>query len=170
MTRIALTALAATLLLAGAADAQQRDFSQVQIKTTDLGNANYMLEGQGGNIAVAVGSEGIIMVDSEFAGLHDKIKAAIGAISDQPIRYLIDTHYHGEQTGGNEAFHQDGAVIVAQDNVRVRMAAGTRLLQRQQGFAGAGRRAPDQHLFRRHQVGASRRSARTAHACHQCTY
>jgi cyclase len=125
MTRIVLTALAATLVLAGAANAQLKDFSQIQIKTTDLGSNTYMLEGQGGNIAVAVGSDGIIMVDSEFAGLHDKIKAAIGALSDQPIRYLIDTHYHGEQTGGNELFHKDGAVIVAQDNVRVRLAAGT---------------------------------------------
>jgi cyclase len=125
MTRIALIALAATLVFASAANAQQRDFSQVQIKTTDLGSNTYMLEGQGGNIAVAVGSDGIIMVDSEFAGLHDKIKAAISALSDKPIRYLIDTHYHGEQTGGNELFHKDGAVIVAQDNVRVRLAAGT---------------------------------------------
>jgi cyclase len=125
MIRTALFALAATLVLACAANAQQRDFSQVQIKTTDLGSNTYMLEGEGGNIAVAVGSDGIIMVDNEFAALHDKFKAAISALSDQPIRYLVDTHFHGEQTGGNELFHKDGAVIVAQDNVRVRLAAGT---------------------------------------------
>jgi cyclase len=125
MTRIALAALAATLVFAGGAIAQERDFSQVQIKTTELGSNTYMLEGEGGNIAVAVGTNGIIMVDSEFAPLHDKIKTAIGALSDQPIRYLIDTHFHGEQTNGNAPFHRDGVTIVAQDNVRVRLLAGT---------------------------------------------
>jgi glyoxylase-like metal-dependent hydrolase (beta-lactamase superfamily II) len=65
------------------------------------------------------------MVDSQLAPLHDRIKAAIAALSGQPIRYLIDTHFHGEQTGGNALFHKDGAVIVAQDNVRIRLAAGT---------------------------------------------
>jgi cyclase len=115
----------ATLLTAAAANAQQADLSQVQIKTTDLGNMTYMLEGQGGNIAVAVGSDGIIMVDCQLAPLHDKIKAAIAAVSKEPIRYLINTHFHGEQTGGNEAFRRDGVTIVAQDNVRVRLAAGT---------------------------------------------
>jgi glyoxylase-like metal-dependent hydrolase (beta-lactamase superfamily II) len=126
MNRIALAALAATsVLLAGAAGAQQPDFSQVQIKTTDLGNKTYMLEGMGGNITVAVGSDGIIMVDSEFAPLHDKIKAAIAKLSPLPIKYLIDTHYHGDHTGGNAPFHKDGATVVAQDNIRVRLAAGT---------------------------------------------
>jgi cyclase len=116
---------AATLLALGAAKAQQADLSQVQIKTTDLGNMTYMLEGQGGNIAVAVGSDGIIMVDCQLAALHDKIKAAIAAVSKEPIRYLVNTHFHGEQTGGNEAFRRDGVTIVAQDNVRIRLAAGT---------------------------------------------
>jgi glyoxylase-like metal-dependent hydrolase (beta-lactamase superfamily II) len=123
MNRIALAA--ATLLTVGAANAQQADLSQVQIKTTDLGNMTYLLEGQGGNIAVAVGSDGIIMVDCQLAPLHDKIKAAIAAVSKEPIRYLINTHFHGEQTGGNESFRRDGVTIVAQDNVRIRLAAGT---------------------------------------------
>jgi glyoxylase-like metal-dependent hydrolase (beta-lactamase superfamily II) len=114
------------MLFAGAAVAQQNvDFSKVEIKTTDLGNKTYMLEGQGGNITVAVGTDGIIMVDSEFAPLHDKIKAAIAKISPLPIKYLIDTHYHGDHTGGNALFHKDGATIVAEDNIRVRLAAGT---------------------------------------------
>jgi cyclase len=65
------------------------------------------------------------MVDAELAPLHDRIKAAITASSELPIRYLVDTHFHGEQTGGNAPFHHDGAVIVAQDNVRVRLLAGT---------------------------------------------
>jgi glyoxylase-like metal-dependent hydrolase (beta-lactamase superfamily II) len=126
MKRITLAALAGTaLLFAGAANAQAPDFSKVEIKTTDLGNKTYMLEGQGGNITVAVGTDGIIMVDSQFAPLHDKIKAAIDKLSPLPIKYLINTHYHGDHTGGNAAFHKDGATVVAQDNVRVRLAAGT---------------------------------------------
>jgi glyoxylase-like metal-dependent hydrolase (beta-lactamase superfamily II) len=127
-------ALATTLLLAPAAYAQQQppapppplvDWDKVQIKTTDLGNNTYMLEGQGGNITVAVGTDGIIMVDGQFAPLSDKIKAAIKAISPLPIKYLINTHYHGDHTGGNENFARDGVTVVAHDNLRVRLAAGT---------------------------------------------
>jgi cyclase len=84
-----------------------------------------MLEGLGGNITVAVGSDGIIMVDTQFAPLHDKIKAAMAKISPLPVKYVINTHYHGDHTGGNALFHKEGATIVAQDNIRVRLAAGT---------------------------------------------
>ncbi len=127
MRDITLAVLAgAAMLFAGTAIAQQNvDFSRVEIKTTDLGNKTYMLQGRGGNITVAVGTDGIIMVDSEFAPLHDKIKAAIEKISPLPIKYLIDTHFHGDHTGGNAPFHKDGAVVVAQDNIRVRLTAGT---------------------------------------------
>jgi glyoxylase-like metal-dependent hydrolase (beta-lactamase superfamily II) len=126
MKRITIAALASTaMLFAGAAIAQQPDFSKVEIKTTDLGHNTYMLEGQGGNITVAVGADGIIMVDGQFAPLHDKIKAAIAKLSPLPIKYLINTHYHGDHVGGNAAFHKDGATIVAHDNIRVRLAAGT---------------------------------------------
>ena len=127
MTRVTLAALAgAAVLFAGTAIAQQNvDFSKVEIKTTDLGHNTYMLQGQGGNITVAVGTDGIIMVDSEFAPLHDKIKAAIAKISPLPIKYLINTHYHGDHTGGNAPFHKDGATVVAQDNIRLRLAAGS---------------------------------------------
>jgi glyoxylase-like metal-dependent hydrolase (beta-lactamase superfamily II) len=127
-------ALATTLLLAPAAYAQQQppapppplvDWDKVQIKTTDLGNNTWMLEGQGGNITLAVGTDGIIMVDGQFAPLSDKIKAAIKAISPLPIKYLINTHYHGDHTGGNENFARDGVTVVAHDNLRVRLAAGT---------------------------------------------
>jgi cyclase len=154
MIRTLRAAMALTLLLAGAmagvwagsALAQQTppaaqpatppaapppvDFSKVEIKTTDLGDGVYMLEGQnpgsiGGNITVALAKTGIIMVDGQYAPLHDKIKAAIAAISNLPIKYLINTHYHGDHTGGNEAFAKDGATIVAQVNVKTRLVAGT---------------------------------------------
>ena len=122
-------------LIAGAARAARRqppmaapplvDWAKIEIKATDLGNNTYMLTGQGGNITVAVGSDGIIMVDGQFAPLSDKIKAAIKAISPLPIKYLINTHFHGDHTGGNENFAKDGVTIVAHDNIRVRLAAGT---------------------------------------------
>src|SRR5262249_20617912 len=126
MKRIALIA-ASAVLWAGAASAQQApiDWDKIQIKTTDLGNKTYRLEGQGGNITVAVGTDGIIMVDGQFPQLSDKIKAAIAAISPLPIKYLINTHFHGDHTGGNENFAKSGTTIVAQDNIRVRLAAGT---------------------------------------------
>src|SRR6478735_3581002 len=134
MIRLRLAVAATALVLAGSVHAQQTpapaappppDFSKVEIKTTDLGDNVYMLEGQGGNITVAVAKDGIIMVDSEYAPLHDKIKAAIAAISKLPIKYLIDTHYHADHTGGNELFARDGAIVVAQNNVKKRLEAGT---------------------------------------------
>jgi glyoxylase-like metal-dependent hydrolase (beta-lactamase superfamily II) len=85
----------------------------------------YMLEGQGGNITVAVAKDGIIMVDGQYAPLHDKIRAAISTISNQPIKYLINTHFHRGHVGGNEPFAKDGATVVAQGNVKSRLAAGT---------------------------------------------
>jgi glyoxylase-like metal-dependent hydrolase (beta-lactamase superfamily II) len=135
MGRFASVALAAAITgYAGIAYAQQpaspaappqRDFSKTAIKTTDLGHNTYMLEGEGGNITIAVGGDGIIMVDGEFAPLHDKIKAAIEAISKEPIKYLVNTHFHGDHSGGNGPFHKDGAIVVANVNVRNRLAAGT---------------------------------------------
>src|SRR5436309_11685791 len=131
--RIAFAALSLGLMF-GAAHAQQApappaapfiDWDKIQIKTTDLGNNTYMLEGQGGNITVAVGSDGIIMVDSQFAPLSEKIKAAIKAISAVPVKYLVNTHFHGDHTGGNANFAKDGTTVMAHDNIRVRLAAGT---------------------------------------------
>ncbi len=97
----------------------------IEIKTIYLGNRTYMLVGQGGNITIAAGDDAIIMVDGQFAQLSDKIKAAIRAISPLPVKYLVNTHFHGDHTGGNENFAKDGATIVAHDNIRVRLAAGT---------------------------------------------
>jgi cyclase len=132
--RVRLIAAAAAIVALGAvAQAQQLqplaptpDFNKVVIKTVDLGNRTYMLEGEGGNITVAVADDGVIMVDSQFAPLHGKIKAAIAALTSQPIRYLIVTHFHRDHTGANEAFGRDGATIVAHENVKARLASGTR--------------------------------------------
>jgi glyoxylase-like metal-dependent hydrolase (beta-lactamase superfamily II) len=96
------------------------------VKISDLGNKTYRLEGAGGNVTVAVGSDGIIMVDGQFAPMHDKLKAAIATLSDQPIKYLINTHFHGDHVGGNGPFQAEGVTVVAQDNIRVRLAAGTK--------------------------------------------
>jgi len=132
MHKMKMAVVAALMALSGEAFAQTpapappaMDFSKVEIKTTDLGDNVYMLEGQGGNITVAVASDGIIMVDGEFAPLHDKIKAAIVLLSNQPIKYLVNTHFHGDHTGGNEPFAKDGAIVVAEVNVKNRLAAGT---------------------------------------------
>jgi cyclase len=133
MSRVRIAVVTAMMALSGPALAQTPpaasppppDFSKVEIKTSDLGDNCYMLEGQGGNITVAVATDGIIMVDGQFAPLHDKIKAAVAVISNLPIKYLINTHYHGDHTGGNESFAKDGATIVAQIHVKNRLAAGT---------------------------------------------
>ena len=97
--------LAALLLTAASVPARaqgQQDFSKVQIKTTKVGTNFYTLEGQGGTIGVLAGPDGVFMVDAQFAPLSDKIVAAIKQISDGRIRFLVNTHVHGDHTGGNE--------------------------------------------------------------------
>jgi glyoxylase-like metal-dependent hydrolase (beta-lactamase superfamily II) len=101
--------------------AQQQDFSQVQIKTTKLAGNFYMLEGSGGTIGVLPGPEGVFMVDTQFAPLGDKIVAAIKQISDGRIRWLVNTHVHPDHIGGNENIGKLGATIFARENLRARM-------------------------------------------------
>jgi len=134
MDRGRIAVVATVMALSGPAFAQRPaalpppppvDFSKVEIKTTDLGDNCYMLQGEGGNITVVVAKDGIIMVDGQYAPPHDKIKAAIEAISKQPIKYLINTSFHGDHTAGNESFARDGATVVSQTNVSKRLAAGT---------------------------------------------
>jgi cyclase len=105
---------------------QQQDFSKVEIKVTKVSGNVYMLEGQGGNIAASVGEDGIVIVDDEFAPLAEKIQAALRnlGITDKPVRFVLNTHFHGDHTGGNLAFAAEGATIIAQENVRKRLATG----------------------------------------------
>ena len=112
--------------LSGIAQAQSK-YDNVQIKTINLNGGLYMLQGAGGNIGVSVGDDGILVVDTQHAPLSEKIFAAIKAISDQPIRYVINTHWHHDHTGGNENFAAAGAVIVAHENLRTRLMSDQQL-------------------------------------------
>lgn len=103
--------------------AAQQDFSKVEVKAEKLAEGIFMLTGSGGNIGVSAGPDGVFMIDSQYAPLTDKIKAAIAGISAQPVRFLVNTHWHGDHVGGNENLGKTGVVIVAQDNVRKRMSS-----------------------------------------------
>ncbi len=94
----------------------------VTINTTKLSNNTYMLKGSGGNIIVSVGQDGVFMVDDQFAPLTEKIKEAILNITDQPVKFVINTHWHSDHTGGNENFGELGAIIISHDNVRERLS------------------------------------------------
>ncbi len=102
----------------------QNDFSKVEIKVTKVSGNIYMLEGAGGNIAASVGDDGIVIVDDQFAPLAVKIQAALKGITDKPVRFIINTHYHGDHSGGNEPFSNAGSTVIAQDNVRKRLESG----------------------------------------------
>lgn len=100
----------------------QQDFSKVEIQTSKLSDNIYMLVGAGGNIGVCVGGDGAFVIDDQFAPLTEKIKVAVAAITPKPVKFLINTHWHGDHVGGNENMGKDGAIIVAHDNVRKRMS------------------------------------------------
>ncbi|MDH3885616.1 MAG: MBL fold metallo-hydrolase, partial [Desulfobacterales bacterium] len=110
-------------LVATSAFAQQ-DFSKVQIKTIPVAKGVYMLVGSGGNIGLSVGQDGAFLIDDQYAPLTDKILKAISAVTDKPVRFLVNTHWHYDHTGGNENIGKGGTIIVAHDNVRKRLAKG----------------------------------------------
>ena len=116
----ALLALLAIAGFTGAAFAQ-RNFEAVQIKATQVSQNVWMLEGEGGNIGVSVGEDGVLLIDDQFAPLTEKIVAAVKKITDKPIKYLFNTHWHGDHTGGNENLGKAGVMIVAHDNARTRL-------------------------------------------------
>lgn len=99
-------------------------FEKVKIKTVPVNNGIYMLMGQGGNIGVSVGVDGVLMIDDQFAPLSEKIKDAVKTISDKPIKYVFNTHWHYDHTGGNENLAKDGVILVSHDNVRERLLKG----------------------------------------------
>src|SRR5262249_54979042 len=101
----------------------QPDFSKVEIKVQKVAGSVYMLEGAGGNIGASVGEDGIVVVDDESLPLADKIEAALKGITDKPVKFVLNTHWHGDHTGGNPRFGEK-APIIAQENVRKRLAAG----------------------------------------------
>ena len=113
------------LLFAVVASAQTVDFAKQEIQTVKVADGLYVLMGgpAQGNVLASVGPDGIFLVDSMYAPMHQKIMDALGKISNQPIRFLVNTHLHGDHTAGNEAMAKLGAVIISQDNMRKRMAA-----------------------------------------------
>jgi cyclase len=121
------TAALALACLPALAAAQERDFSKVEIKVHPVQGTVYLLEGAGGNIGVSAGEDGIVIVDDQFAPLAPRIQAALRGISDKPVRFVINTHWHSDHVGGNGYFQQQGPVL-AHENVRRRMEAGGELM------------------------------------------
>ena len=114
--------LAAVAFAAVVAHAQAPDFSKVEITTVKIAEGLYMVQGMGGNIGLSVGEDAVFLVDDQYAPLTPKIKAAVAALTDKPIKFVLNTHWHGDHTGGNENLGSAGTLIVAHDNVRVRMS------------------------------------------------
>jgi len=121
-SRVLSVCVVAGLLAAAVAAAQNQDFSKVEVSAQTLAPGISMLTGAGGNIGVSVGDDGAFIIDDQFAPLTDKIKTAVAKLTSKPIRFVINTHWHGDHTGGNENFGTGGAVIIAHDNVRRRMS------------------------------------------------
>jgi cyclase len=114
--------LAAIILCAGSLQAFAQDFSKVEIKTIKVAGNVYMLQGAGGKIGVSVGPDGILIVDDQYAPLADRIKAALKNLGDGKLKFILNTHYHGDHTGGNPVFGPD-APIISQTNARKRLTA-----------------------------------------------
>jgi glyoxylase-like metal-dependent hydrolase (beta-lactamase superfamily II) len=114
------TMLAGALLLA--MQSQEPDWNAVQVKSEKLADGVYVLTGMGGNIGVSTGEDGVFLIDDQYAQLTDKVRAAVASVSKEQVRFLLNTHWHGDHTGGNENLGKTGVVIVAQENVRKRMS------------------------------------------------
>ena len=121
---IAVAVLFLSLMAMGAEAHDEADeFAAVTVDATPLRGGLFMLSGAGGNMLAGAGKDGAFLVDDQFAPLHQKIRDALKSIGAEPLRFVINTHWHGDHTGGNEAFVKEGVVILAQDNVRRRMSA-----------------------------------------------
>lgn len=119
------TILLGSALVVGAASVgfAQVNYDTVQVRATHLSKGVYMLTGVGGNIGLSIGNDGAFLVDDQYTQLSEKIIAAVRQLTDKPIRFVVNTHWHGDHTGGNENLANTGAVIVAHENVRVRMSS-----------------------------------------------
>ena len=117
----AMLVAAAVAAVAPLTVAAQQDFSQVEIRTEMVADGLYVLFGAGGNIGLSVGEDGAFLVDDQYAPLTEKILAAVAAVTDQPVRWVLNTHWHGDHTGGNENLGREGAMIVAHENVYRRL-------------------------------------------------
>ncbi len=118
-SKIKLSALA-TLVL-GSTILAQRGMENVKIETIPVADNIYMLMGRGGNLGLCVGEDGAFLIDDQYAPLSEKIKAAVAEVSEQPVKFLVNTHWHGDHTGGNENFGKTGSIIIAHENVRKRL-------------------------------------------------
>ncbi|MFH2059934.1 MAG: MBL fold metallo-hydrolase [Pseudomonadota bacterium] len=112
------------IIFFGTTAAAEQDFSKVEIKTIPITPNIYMLMGAGGNLGLSTGKNGPFLIDDQYAPLTEKILASIADITDQPIKFLINTHWHFDHTGGNENIGKGDTIIVAQENVRTRMSKG----------------------------------------------
>lgn len=121
-SRIPRAALLGLCVLASGTSATAQEMQDVQVTATHVAGNVYMLAGRGGNIAASVGDDGVFLVDDQYAPLTEKIRAAVAGISDQPIRFVVNTHWHEDHTGGNEHMGEAGVIIVAHDNVRQRLS------------------------------------------------
>ncbi len=123
LRRTALGAILVTLTVpAVASPGRAQDLADVQIQTLDVAPGVYMLVGAGGNIGVSAGRDGVFLIDDQYAPLTEKILAAVRTVSEAPVRFVLNTHWHNDHTGGNENLGEAGALIVAHDNVRARMS------------------------------------------------
>ena len=110
------------LLFVSCLTVNAQNFDSVTIKTTNVAGSVYMLEGSGGNIGVLIGNDGIIIIDDQYAPLSEKINKALGVLSNKPLKFIINTHYHDDHADGNKALAGEGAIIVAHENTRKRLS------------------------------------------------